>query len=351
MKHKIIPAVLIALIAACLLCGSAAAAISGSGTSSNPYVIHDKNDLRLLSGDGYAAYTAAGYFVLDGDDDDYVFTSSDAAFTPIGDNAHKFIGHFDGRNHKITGLRITGNQAGLFAYVSSGASISNIEFHDAQITGNGGSGTGVLYARCYGATSQVTVNNVNVYNSKVTSSGEVVGGIAGYGAQTNSQVIFTSCHVIGCVITSSSGNYVGGIAGFGASTSSQAKFTSCAVKDCVIVSSSGGIVGGIAGYGAATSSQATAQSCNVENCYVYAKTSHAGGIFGYGTYATGTTCTITNCNVLKTTIRADTSYAGGIYGSYRNNGGQPTVSGCTVTDCTVLTAANGGGVAGGYSSG
>lgn len=279
MKHKLISAVIIALIAVCLLCGTAAAAITGSGTSSNPYIIHDKNDLRLLSGDGYAAYTTAGYFALDAD---ITFTDSDAAFTPIGNNAHKFIGHFDGRNHKITKLKITGDPAGLFADVSSGASISNIEFHDAQITGTGGSGTGVLYGRCYQAGTKVSVSNVKVYDSKITSSGADVGGVAGFGA--------------------------------------------------------------------AVSSQVTAQSCDVENCYIYAGTNQADGIFGYGTYSTGTTCTITNCNVLKSTIRADTFYAGGIYGSYRNNGGQPTVSGCTVTDCTVLTAANGGGVTGGYSS-
>lgn len=313
MKHKLISAVIIALIAVCLLCGTAAAAITGSGTSSNPYIIHDKNDLRLLSGDGYAAYTTAGYFALDAD---ITFTDSDAAFTPIGNNAHKFIGHFDGRNHKITKLKITGDPAGLFADVSSGASISNIEFHDAQITGTGGSGTGVLYGRCYQAGTKVSVSNVKVYDSKITSSGADVGGIAGTGA----------------------------------STSSQAEFTSCLVSGCVITSSSGADVGGVAGFGAAVSSQVTAQSCDVENCYIYAGTNQAGGIFGYGTYSTGTTCTITNCNVLKSTIRADTFYAGGIYGSYRNNGGQPTVSGCTVTDCTVLTAANGGGVTGGYSS-
>ena len=91
-----------------------------------------------------------------------------------------------------------------------------------------------------------------------------------------------------------------------------------------------------------------------ENCYIYGARTNAvtcvGGIFGYGTYATGTSCSITNCNVMKSTIRAVGSYAGGIYGNYRNNGGQPVVTDCTVTDCTIIAGSYGGGITGGYSS-
>lgn len=321
-----------------MLCVGSAAAMTGGGTASNPYKLYNQADLALLSGSGYASYVGTGkYFELGAD------ITMSGTFTPIGNSSYKFNGHFDGKGHSITNMQISGgNYLGLFSYVTSGAYMANIQFYNAQITAS--NYIGVLYGYGLGSSTKITVTNVNVYNSVVSSNGYQVGGIVGHAAGSSDTVEFTSCNVENCLIYTSN-NSVGGIAGHAMDPSSTVKFTSCNVKSSIVYSSGSVNVGGIVGHGAYTNGTVIAQGCTVENCYVYSKVNRAGGIIGRATYNSGSQCTITNCRVLKSTIRVDGNYAGGIYGSHSS--GEPVVSGCEVSDCTVIAASGGGGITGG----
>ena len=61
------------------------------------------------------------------------------------------------------------------------------------------------------------------------------------------------CIATSCIIESTSSTFVGGIAGYGANTNSSAVFENCKAVNCVMKGSSA--VGGIAGYGATRTAQ------------------------------------------------------------------------------------------------
>lgn len=379
-KLRLISAALISALLVCAVCVGAGAAISGTGTQADPYKLSSQADLALLSGANYASYAGTGkYFELAND----ITMSGD--FKPIGTSTYKFNGKFDGKNYVITGLTINNpstNGQALFSYVTAGALIQNIVFDGASIKGK--ERTAVLFGTGSGASvsNPATVDNVIVKNSIVDASGPFVGAIAGFGADggavviRNCQVIkstvkssgydvgaiaghgasygnaqISNCLVESCQVRSTSGDAVGAIAGCGAYDGNAfLSVTDCQARNC-IVQTSGYYVGAIAGIGAFYgNARAEFVRCSAENCYVQGS-NHVGGIAGYGTYGAATvTCQFTDCSVDKCTIRATSNFAGGIYGSYRNNGAQPIVSGCDVSDSSVLAASNAGGVTGGYSA-
>lgn len=378
MKYVVITTLLIAA-----LCIAPAAAMTGSGTQADPYKIYNQADLALLSGANYAGYVGTGkYFELAND------ISMTGNFQPIGTLSYKFNGKFDGKGFTINGLTIDGTGTdcqGMFAYVTAGANIKNIVFDGASIKGE--SQVSVVYGQGVGATvaNPVIVDNVIIRNSIVDSSGAVVGGVSGYGSVSGSVCIISNCQVLkstikssgnyvggvfgigsylgsakctirncivdSCQVCSTSGNNVGGVSGFGSDSGSAFyEAIDCQVRNCII-QTPGAAVGGVSGYGSASgSARSEFVQCSVENCYIQGS-SYVGGIAGYGTRAAETaTCQINECIVDQCTVRATSTYAGGIYGSYRNNGAQPIVSGCDVSDSSILANSNAGGVTGGYSA-
>ena len=113
-----------------------------TGTSSNPYAISTGDGLQLLATYVNNGYVFSGkFFTLN---DDIAFNSStDNNFTPIGgkfsSNYYAFSGSFNGNNHMISGINIdidNNDYAGIFGYLESGASISNVSLVNAFIRGN-----------------------------------------------------------------------------------------------------------------------------------------------------------------------------------------------------------------------
>lgn len=100
----------------------------GSGTKEDPYTITNKYhvyNLAWLQDTGRFENTKY-YFALDGD-----VTMDDMWVPPIGTDAEPFIGEFDGRGHKITGLKVTTNRDKL----TSCPVVNNASFRFSRAVG------------------------------------------------------------------------------------------------------------------------------------------------------------------------------------------------------------------------
>lgn len=235
----------------------------GFGIKTNPYLIEDAKDLKLLAEKVNSGTTyEKTYFKQTADID-----LNNEPWTPIGTvinngkDAKPFKGTFDGDGYKITNLKVTGNSnnAGLFGY-----------------------------------TQDATIKNCNV-------TGEVkgfndVGGIVG-NADGKTQIL--SCSFRGDVTGEDS--YIGGIAGSARGT----------IKNCYAladVTARIEIAGGIAGY---------AYHVTIENCYYSGNVpagNSAGGIAGF---VSGST--IKNCVSLAESVTAGINSVNRIAGGVRDN--------------------------------
>lgn len=196
---------------------------SGSGTESDPYKIDSEYKLWLLAEkinesageEGANAKYRSAYFEQTVDID-----LKNKAWTPIGnflpktaDNHNKlfFIGHYDGKYHKITNLNCNteNNYAGLFGRI-----------------GNNGTDS----------TDKCVISNLSVYGS-VTSSGQFVGGITGE--------LCTGASVVNCSFNGdvSGKSSVGGIAGM---TYNGGYVRNCYHNGSVTANeNAGGVIGGL----------------------------------------------------------------------------------------------------------
>jgi hypothetical protein len=200
----------------------------GTGVSGDPYLIEDLLDLDAVRNNLSAYYELAN----DIDAADTVNWNSGAGWDPIGNGTNKFIGHFDGKGHKIIGLYINKgftDYAGLFGYSGTGFMLCNVSLIDVNIRGNNGSAAHI--ANSYGGTIENCYSTGVVYDTSYYG-----GGIAGYAAQTR----INNCYSL-CKVTSVS-HYVGGLVAY-------------------------------------------AFSCTLNNCYscgaVYGYASYIGGLIGY----------------------------------------------------------------------
>lgn len=240
----------------------------GFGIKTNPYLIEDVEDLKLLAKKVNSGETYEGkYFKQTADID----LNNETNWTPIGTvtndgkDARPFKGTFDGDGYKITKLKVTGNSdnAGLFGNVW-GATIQN-----CNVTG------------------EIEGNNF-------------VGGIVG---STGKNTKILNCSFQGDV----KGNEcVGGIAGWGVG-----KIKNCYALADVTAASAG--AGGIAG---------KAYGVTIENCYYGGKVSSrtdAGGIAGETLGFSASSTTIKNCVSLAESVTAGINSVNRIAGGVRDN--------------------------------
>ncbi|MDR1005378.1 MAG: T9SS type A sorting domain-containing protein [Bacteroidales bacterium] len=303
------------------------------GTSSNPYIIANKEDLAVLSrfvrndltpyNSGNNTYNC--YFSLTADLD----LSSYTNWTPIGgrflDSVHfapapewfRFGGIFDGQNHLISNLKVNyaGQFNGLFGNSYSpnfsSTNISNLRFFKPNVRGTGY--TAALSGYSYG-----TYNNIRIDSATIVGSGgDYVGGIIGYRGILNNDTITNSSITGGR-------NYVGSMAGYGYGNVSY-----CFVNNCNI-SGSGSYTGGISG----TNSSYTFTDCAVKNSNISGN-SDVGGIAGQG-------YNFSNCIVHKISVTGTSSEVGGMSG-YNSNG---SISNCTADSISVTGANYVGGLNG-----
>ena len=131
-------------------------------------------------------------------------------WTPIGTSfSNSYTGTFDGGNHTITGLTVTGSNeyAGLFGRIGSGGKVMNVKLEGVQIESD---------------------NEMSA-----------VGGVVG----SNGSSTLTACYATGSVTSSGSGTiYAGGVTG----TNDFGTLTACYHANGTI-SCPGGTTGGVAG--------------------------------------------------------------------------------------------------------
>ena len=164
-------------------------------------------------------------------------------WTPIGTSfSNSYTGTFDGGNHTITGLTVTGSNdyAGLFGDIDENGTVKNVVLEGVQITSDNSSGyTGGVAGNSWGTIENCSVSgsvsgttfaggvvgsqwggSITGCNSSATVKGEVyVGGIAG---ETNYGASLTGCYATGDVtleIAPTENISGGGVVGFNGGSS------------------------------------------------------------------------------------------------------------------------------------
>ncbi len=209
---------------------------TGSGTSTDPYVITTCTELQSIDDDAVAGTTEDVFYQLANDIDcsDTVNWNGGLGFDPIGLQFSEFQGIFDGNNFAINDLYINRpleQYVGLFSAASSNAILANITLNNVDITGlhNVGGLAGYSRAVTIGVAINGSVDGTNniggffgqLQNTDIASNrlsfvgtisalGDDVGGIVGDGSNGRVQNAFVDATITG-------GNFVGGLVGrFGA---------------------------------------------------------------------------------------------------------------------------------------
>ena len=173
---------------------SASASLSGSGSAADPYLIKTAEDLKFFAdavngGNDYSGMVI--YLQADIDLDNQ-------AFDPIGTTAHYFRGMFDGKNHTVSGINITTDNAagtGFFGGLHNGW-IKNLHLEGSVIC------TSTAAPNYIGGLVGYTSGNITIYNCSFNglvrsantdaNSASYCGGLVGYLAATTGSNIVCS---------------------------------------------------------------------------------------------------------------------------------------------------------------
>lgn len=294
--------------------GGASAALTGSGTEADPYVIATAADLKFLAVNGSGEAYASAYYKMTADID-----LQSKEWTAVSG----FKGVFDGGDYKIENLVITsGNTVGLFSTLD-GATVKNLTVYVNIMVS--GATVGGIAGKITGAT---TLENCTVYGSVQASND--VGGIVGTAGSTAGTGTIKNCVNYATVTSTSTGvGTAGGIVG-AIVQSTVVNVEKCTNNGEII--GAGNFIGGIVGLMRAGGS-------TVADCYNFANitgNTNVGGVVGCNrstvttSYCLGT-ATVT-CKNLNEVYRASemndtmsvTPYLGYLTG---RNEGEATATG------------------------
>lgn len=205
----------------------------GDGTQDNPFQIETAAQLAYFAktvneGEAYLYK----YIVLTADID-----LANKEWTPIGNHSNPFKGNFNGNNHTVTGMQISGelDRVGLFGECikfNVDSAIKNITVKDSVICGINFVGAIVGYAEGINIENCRSIGNT--INGK-TDVGGICGKIGGYSVGKVSQC-YNSSKVTGRV-------RVGGIAGMGGIAENCLNTGEITIIDKAYQSACGGIFG------------------------------------------------------------------------------------------------------------
>ena len=245
------------------------------------------------------------------------------SWTPIGNDAHQYIGTFDGNGKTISGLYINNSTAdyqGLFGYVGSSGKVQDLSV-SGSVSGpdsgtgnrvggvvgynNGGTVTGCIFSGSGSVSGGWYVGGVvgenrgtveNCHNAGKVSGSNTVGGVVG----DNSGIV-TNCYNTDSVSGPDSGNsnQVGGVVG-----QNHGSVTNCYNTGTVSDGGNSSAVGGVVGCN---------QGGSVQNCYntgeVSGNSSFVGGVVGWNIG------NVTNCyNTDSITVTGSGGRVGGVVG-------------------------------------
>ena len=242
-------------------------------------------------------------------------------WTPIGKVNGSFRGTFDGKEHTISNLTITGD-LGLGLFGDLGANSSD---HEPTVG---------------------TLQNLTINNAKITGRG-YIGAFVGGGIPTYRQngCIIKNCKLTGNVHISASMGQVGGIAGYisGMNNEDGANIENCTVSanPGSVIDGNGNIrVGGILGY-TGISPSSIIKGCKVSGVTISGSTG-VGGIVGVINQKN----IIQDCSVENITVNStkDDNTAGLIVGQINTEGSSaatlPKMYDCTADETSKVTAAD-----------
>ncbi len=176
----------------------------GNGSEANPYFVFSEVELNKIG----KVYGLDAHYILM---NDVTLTSE---FSPIGYNSEAnswngFSGSFNGNNHTINGLNLSGdyNNAGLFYSINAGASVHDLTITNATINGSYAY-AGALAGTIAGSVERVAVENVTITN---TANAGITGAFAGAYNGTLLQLSYVENADIN--VSSAESNVVGGFIG------------------------------------------------------------------------------------------------------------------------------------------
>lgn len=346
------------LLGALISAQPALAALTGDGTSKNPYKIATADDLIEF------AEKVNSYNPLEPDSeaeerDAWAELRNDinlegTEWTRIGSSNSsyhlEYIGTFDGNNHTISGLSINTSSTsdeyfGLFGAVGEGGTVKDLTVEgniniDSEYEVNAGGVVGENAGNVSNCTSEVAItvegvyayiggiigsNAGNVSNCThkaaitVTADTAYTGGVIGFNGGS-----LTNCSNSGAVEgtgQTANGAYVGGIVGSNNHTESvMGSVENCYNTGTVTATGSNAVAGGVMGVNLNT----------VNSCYNTGAVTGttAGGVVGANSYGT-TPGTVTSCyNVGKVAASSEGTTIGGVVGANSNGSTSGTVNGC-----------------------
>ena len=300
----------------CTLIAFAQFSGSGSGTSSDPYLIYNETQLSQMAN---FLNQSGVVFSLKKDLDltNWIAENSPSqGWQPIGVSSSPFKGKLLGNGKTISGLSINrsgSSYVGFFGYLD-GATISNLTITGSSI--KGGQYTGVLA----GYASSSTLTNVNVKVTTLSSGGQYSGGLLGYAKSTNIttfsvKATFNNSYdykggVSGCAegCTFKTGTVEGNLAGKTYSGGAVGYAKGTTLQGITINGNIGSssVQGGVVGRAEGT--------CSFSSCMHngdISGTIHLGGIVGY--IVSGSSVTLTSC-WSKGKITGTGDYIGGVIG-------------------------------------
>ena len=173
----------------------------GDGSKEKPYVITTVNDLNNLAAASQIDEMDGKYFELGAD---ITFDNTqEVNFAGI----YYFNGHFDGKGHTISGVRMKSERdVAFFIYLSSAAEVKNLTLTDAVISSENDEYAGGICAFNSGRISNCHITSSVIINA--SGSKTAVSGIACY---NNYKAVVEGCTSAVTINATDDNRYVAGI--------------------------------------------------------------------------------------------------------------------------------------------
>ncbi len=228
-------------------------------------------------------------------------------WTPIGRGSSPYTGTFDGGNHTISGLTVTGSEeyAGLFGYIGKdGGTVKNVKLENVQITSdNQYANVGGVAGFSRGNIENCSVSGSVSGNSNSDGTDNCVGGVVGQ--QFGGSI--TGCSSSAIV------EGMGGVGGVAGKTDNRATLTACYSTDNVTLESNNSnstYAGGVVGVNGVSST--------LTACYATGKVTGtgtgSGSIYVGGVTGDNASGTLTACYHAKGTVSGPDGATGGVTG-------------------------------------
>lgn len=257
----------------------------GDGTVGAPYQIATIADLLTL--EAWPTHWNK-HFIQTADID-----ATDAAVSPIGNDANRFTGSYNGQNYSVDQFTYFSDGVGVgFFGQASGATLTNINLSKLNIS------AGYSFGGLLGLATNTTVENCFVTGD--VSGLTLGGGMVGYSENSSfnrcgANVAVTGLDLFGDVTTLT---HLGGFAGL---VQTGSTFTDCYAKGSVSGYKIGGFVGGLDMMSSLFGGNQpididmgfTLTNCYAANTLTVDAGGEKGGLYGQSTY-TGSNITITN---------------------------------------------------------